>query len=674
MGNESLQYLVEGAKLICVNGSGITQLKIPKSHNYTSGGKKKANCKDCIACDNIPYFGKCQKNEDNYLCEGFMALEERWENTAVGITKAETVSGEEAITMKSVLLCKKGGIIMPLTSGQGYNQKINWKDFLERYQKITGWAAGKNLISNIFKSDPININTGNYIYEKESLFIDGSMPLSFSVFYNAINTGGQGVLGEGWNHNYEICLMRLSGDDLLEVILGDGCKILYHRDLGHKYISIMGDSGELRKTNFGYKFEIDNIFYEFDYEGRLLEQKDSNDNSLVFSYNKEGLLANVKSSSGGALYYTYNKHNRLIYVSDHTERKITIKYQYGRLRWITNAAGGVYEYRYNENGTVNEIITPREVIGVKNIYDGASRVTKQILPNGSIVELKYDDKNKCTYMKDQNGNMLVFESDSKMRNIRTIYEDGEEKYVYNDKNLPIRFIDKKGNTTKYSYDNHGNLTQVINALGEKVCMTYDSCNHLTNLKFADNSQKKFFYNNRGQLIRMVNQLGDSYSALYDNNRVICVIQPDQSRIQFDYDSRGNLISETNAFGQEVSYKYDDLNQIIQMTDGNFNTTHYFYDSNGNLTEAINAMGNVRKFEYNESGKVISITDFDGEKQSIEYDNCNRPCSYTDSEGNTTYYQYDNMGNISKIVYPNEGVATYIYNKFNQLKSYTDGKR
>lgn len=54
------EYLVEGATLMCVNGGSFGELKIPKGHGYTSGGRKKANCKDCKACTNIPYFGTCE--------------------------------------------------------------------------------------------------------------------------------------------------------------------------------------------------------------------------------------------------------------------------------------------------------------------------------------------------------------------------------------------------------------------------------------------------------------------------------------------------------------------------------------------------------------------------------------------------------------------------------------
>ena len=53
-------YLVKGAKLMCVNGKGIVELDIPQEHGYDEKGRAKANCTDCKEKDNIPYFEACR--------------------------------------------------------------------------------------------------------------------------------------------------------------------------------------------------------------------------------------------------------------------------------------------------------------------------------------------------------------------------------------------------------------------------------------------------------------------------------------------------------------------------------------------------------------------------------------------------------------------------------------
>jgi len=670
---DSTQYLVEGAKLMCVNGGCMTQLKLPKNHNYTSGGKQKANCKDCKACVNIPYFGECKKNEDTHQCEGFMDLVEKWENTAVSTTKAESVGGEDAISMSSVLLCKKGGIIIPVTSGQGYDGAIDWTEFLKRYQNVVRWAAGKNMLCHVFGKDPINMNTGNYIYEKEDLVIKGTIPLSFKLFYNAMECGNQGNLGEGWSHNYGVRLIKIVGEDLLGIVLEDGREVPYRRKLGGEYTPVMGDGGSLKKSGSGYFYEReDGDVYEFDSDGRLCTQRDKIGNQRIFSYNEDGLLKSVGNCSGAQLKYTYNREKNLIYVEDHTGRKVSLRYQYGKLRWFTNTSGNTYTYEYNENLKLDKIITPRGIAGVKNVYDGADRVVKQTMPDGGEVELRYDDKNNRTYMKEQNGNLIIYESDNRMRNIRTIYEDGEEIFSYNDSNQKIRYTDKNGNTTRYAYDNRGNLTQVINAMGQKTSMTYNGKGQLISVKDSGNGCFKYNYDDNGNCTEIINQLGISTQVIYQDKDMISeIIQPDKSNICFKYDLNGNIILYKNGSDGTNKYKYDLLNRIIESVDGNGNITKYEYDNQDNLVGIVNAAGKKKSYVYEES-KLVSITDFDGSKQIMNYDDSNKPYQYTDQEGNITLAEYNNMNMLSKKTLPNGRSIRYFYNHLNQLDYIEDG--
>lgn len=670
---DSTEYLVEGAKLVCVNGSCVTQLKLPKNHNYTSGGKQKANCKDCKACVNIPYFGECKKNEDNHQCEGFMDLVEKWENTAVSATKAETVGGEDAISMSSVLLCKKGGIIIPVTSGQGYDGEINWDAFLKRYQNVYKWVAGKNLACHVYGKDPINLNTGNYIYEKEGLFVNGRMPIQFKLFYNAMSNRVSESLGEGWIHNYDIRLEKNIEKNLISIIFEDGKEAPYRRMLRGDYEAVMGDPGILEEMGEGYRYQTKGgIIYWFDSEGRLMSQTDQKGNKCAFTYNEAGELKQVKNENGSWLEYRYNQEQRLIYVTDHTGRQIKLEYQYGKLRWFTNAKGRRYTYNYNENGKLNEVLTPQNTFAVKNVYDGADRIVKQTMPDGGVVELLYDDKNNRTYMKEENGNMIIFESDSRQRNIRTIYEDGEEVFSYNDKNQKILYTDKNGNTTRYAYDNRGNLTKVIDALGQKFYMTYDDRNHLSSMKYPNGTSIKNYFNEDGDLIETIDRLENSTKIEYLNNHLIDrFLLPDGSELKFGYDKNGNLTQILDPAGNRSEFTYNELGQQESMIDGNGNTIHFHYDIKGNLDEIMNPAGDNRKFQYNDSGKITEIKDFDESIHKMEYDGCNRCCKYTDPEGNVTLYEYDKIGKLMKKTLPNGGSYQYTYSHLGRLQTAID---
>ncbi|EOS20621.1 hypothetical protein C804_06260 [Lachnospiraceae bacterium A4] len=78
--------------------------------------------------------------------------------------------------------------------------------------------------------------------------------------------------------------------------------------------------------------------------------------------------------------HKYNKEGNLYRVCDHTGREVQLHYSYRVLQKYINSAGQVYNYGYNENLRLESITTPRNILAVKNIYDSANRVLKQITP------------------------------------------------------------------------------------------------------------------------------------------------------------------------------------------------------------------------------------------------------------------------------------------------------
>ena len=95
-----------------------------------------------------------------------------------------------------------------------------------------------------------------------------------------------------------------------------------------------------------------------------------------------GSYQKSEAQNGGILYYRYNKEGNLYHVSDHTGREVRLVYKYRVLYQYINASGQTYTYDYNENMRLNSVLTPRGIEGVRNIYDGANRVVKQMMPDG----------------------------------------------------------------------------------------------------------------------------------------------------------------------------------------------------------------------------------------------------------------------------------------------------
>ena len=664
--NMGSSYLVTGARLRCMWGSEPGRLVIPEGC-YTADGRPKATETDCKKEINISDFGECKLCEDGKTCKECMELTDKWENTSGSSWKLEKLNEATALTMDSVIFCKKGGMIAPETSGQGDVRKINWGALMARYLVGGLAAAFGNLDYSMFGFDPINLNTGNFIYEKEDLVIHGITTLSFHITYNSMEEYSGGSLGEGWHHNYEIYITD-SKDGKLDLHLGDGQVQPYRKTIGNIYTPLLKGFGLIKQEADGYRYAAgEGIEYTFDTLGRVLTKQDRNGNIDSFLYNANGQLSEVRGANGGILYYRYNKEGNLYHVSDHTGREVRLVYKYRVLYQYINASGQTYTYDYNENMRLNSVLTPRGIEGVRNIYDGANRVVKQLMPDGGMVELRYDDGGQCTYAKDQNGYITGYESDEKFRHTRTIYKDGEERFAYNENNQRTLYVDKNGNKTQYSYDDKGNLTGIIDALGRESRFTYNNNKKLITTSIEGEKILENTYDKEGHLIKTTDALGRCRETEYtEKGFPKQMILPDGSSTKITYDERGNITSITDPYNVIMKYQYDALNRVIAVSDNEDNKVCYTYDERDHLMSITNPEGAVRSYTYNASGKPVKTTDFDGSTDSIEYNAMGKPEKVSDKEGNTTIFHYDLSGNLSEEISPTGAVSVYKYDRNNRL--------
>ncbi len=660
-------YLVTGAKLRCIWGSKPAKLVIKDGHNFIADGRQKANKADCKKQENIPSFGVCKISSCGKNCRECMSLADKWVNTSGNSWKLEKLNGNTALTMDSILLCRKGGVIVPETSGQGEVRKINWKQLMARYPLIGFAAALGKTGCSVFGFDPVNLNTGNFIYEKEDLKIRGITTLSFHITYNSMEEYRGGSLGEGWHHNYEI-FIEDNKEGVLSLHLGDGRIVPYRKSIGNLYTPLSKGLGIIKQENDGYHYAAgEGTEYTFDELGRLLARKDRNGNTDRFLYNSKGQLSEVRGANGGVLYYRYNREGNLYHVSDHTGREVCLRYSYRVLYQYVNPSGHAYTFGYNENLRLESVTTPRGIEGVRNVYDSANRVVKQMLPDGGMAEFHYDDEGQCTYAKDQNGYITSYESDDKFRNVRTAYKDGEERFEYDDNDHRTLYVDKKGNRTRYRYSDKGHLLGLTDALGVQKDFTYNGEGKLLTAGIEGDRLLENVYDKAGHLIKTTDALGRSREIIYDEKGCpLRIILPDGSGIKITHDERGNISSITDPYDVTVGYEYDDLNRVIQITDNEGNKVSYQYDERDHLLSETNPEGAVRRYSYDASGRPVQATDYDGGVMTVEYNVTGKPEKLTDKEGNVTKRSYDLAGNLSEEVSPTGAVSVYQYDRNNRL--------
>lgn len=564
----------------------------------------------------------------------------------------------------------------------------SYEDFEKAFQECTrGWEENNKILEELMEAiaaalkggnneevaygaDPVNLNTGNFVYEKEDIRIDGMLPVSMVRSYNAKDKRS-GIFGKGWRHSYEVSL--LIEEETLIVILADGREETFVRK---KDGSFFGENtvNRLVKEQKEYKYLTpEGEIYSFSESGQYLRYKDKFDNILTISYSEERLEKVCCVREQTYLNFVYNQEGKLAQITDNQKRSCFYTYdEQGKLIQAVNAQGETYGYTYNEEGRIESIINAVGTVTVENKYDERGRVIEQKLPDKNKFSINYEDEKQCVTVTERNGSKVSYYHDERYRNVRTVYEDGEEQFAYNRKGQRIRYRDCNGNTTRYAYDGRGNLTQVIDALGVKSNATYDENNHLLKLTVNGVEQIKNIYDSQGNLIESRDALGRTTAFAYqEKGRPNRITRADGSNICFCYDEKGNITGITDPYGNSTTYEYDNLQRVIFATDPRGGKTSYTYDNMNRIISMVSPSGAVTGYRYNQSGKRIEVQRPDGEVLKTEYNILNRPSVVTDAMGNRVTLSYDAMWNISGIKTEEGAEEIYQYDNRNRLSKVTN---
>lgn len=550
--------------------------------------------------------------------------------------------------------------------------KAGWdettEDLAEFLAEIENDMQGVSVAAVTYSHDPVNLSTGNFVYDHEDMSIGGEIPLSFHRYYNS-KSRGKGSLGRCFVHDHGTCLEENAEKGKVTVTMGDGQKKTFRRMEDGTYKSLHSAMETLTKEGDHHALtEPTGERILFDGAGRMTRKENRNGRGVTFSHDGAGRLEKAETDNGTSLTYGYDDAGQLTRVTDHTGRSVELSYEKGKLAAVKDPMGNVYAYRYGKNGRIEEAVNPRGYVAVKNTYDEKRRITRQEFPDGGHMEYAYDDSRRQVILTERNGSRTTYVHDSRYRNTDILYEDGtKEHFEYNGKNQKVLHVDRNGNTTRMAYDNRGNLTQVINALGEKATLTYNADNRLVVLKVNGKEKLRNTYDGKGNLTFSAAADGTGNRITYDEQgRPVRIESPDKSVTSVTYDEKGNIEGIRDAGGSNVTYQYDSLNRVVRTVDGNGNATAYEYDDADKVSRVTNPLGAHRCYTYNESGKVTKVVDYDGYAVEAVYNAIGRIGRIKDKEGNVTELSYDSMWNTSRILQPDGSVIEHEYDKDGRL--------
>ena len=564
--------------------------------------------------------------------------------------------------------------------------------------RVTGQGLGNSQSqTTTFSKDPVNLATGNYIYDHVDLRITGrGLPFEFKRFYNSKDTTGTGVpLGFGWTHSYNINV-SIDVSNNAVIAYGDGHREIYAPNGSGGYISEPGIFNTL--TSGGGAFTLttkEQQKYFFNASGRLSSIADKNANTITLTYSGSN-LATITDAAGRAITFTSDANGRLTQITDPLGR--TVQYAYDantNLVTVTDLRGNVTQFAYDAFHQITSAIDPRGNTFVTMVYDPLQRIVslqKDALQNPT--QFDYDFVNGVTTVTDAAGNKSYNYYDDKHRIIRIVDNAGNgQNFEYDANNNRTKVVDKNGNVTSYAYDPNGNVISKVEPLGSATTISYDSKNNPTNRLDALGGTMLFNYDSNGNLIRSVNALGKTNSFAYDAfGQPTAVTDPNGNSTTNTYDSFGNLIRIQNALGGVTSNSFDVVSRKIAQVDALGRTTRFIYDYADNLTSTVNALGQTNSFTFDANNNRIAATDYLGNTTTSAYDQKDRlvavrdplggsitnaydkldlKISVTDARGGVMQYGYDAVGNLTSVTNATGRVTRYTYDPNGNRASITD---
>jgi RHS repeat-associated protein len=508
----------------------------------------------------------------------------------------------------------------------------------------------------------------------------------------------------------------------------------------------------------GPLFDADIDVRDYQPKLKIASYSDANGNTITFNRNGLGDIETISMEGETLLTYTYNA-NRLQFVTDYTGRRVEYHYTDGKLIAVRDVRGEVWHYAYqadtgyltsyrdpegftttldvdangvvskqsNDNGQQTQTITSyvkskdqsyrrqTDASGmitetwsnangqtVRLDINGETRYTIDIVLSDNSTNVRKLNQVENLYIKtrirtDAQGDKTRTDYDTWGNITKIIYPDGGTETRHYDLRFMLldRLTDETGVISEYSYDDNGNLIQMVEAKGlpeqRIVQYNYDSHGNQIEIKRLgdDNTQESiesFTYDNYGNLKTQTDGEGNhtqytEYDVLGNNKSLI------DSREKIwsgSFDLVGNLTQEIDPDGRITRYEYDKMGRRIKdISPNNSETTYQYYKNQlSSITEPAikgtpgedSPSGYTKQFHYNIIGSLTKITDAAGQERRRTYDDEGRIKELIDGNNNTILYEYKE-NQLTKVVYPTFS-ETFHYNYRNKVESTTinsDGK-
>ncbi|WP_432747297.1 DNRLRE domain-containing protein [Streptomyces sp. JH002] len=235
--------------------------------------------------------------------------------------------------------------------------------------------------------------------------------------------------------------------------------------------------------------------------------------------------------------------------------------------------------------------------------------------------------------------------------------------VYDALGQVVEQTDALGRTTRYSYDQLGNVSRRIDPPAghvhdDGVPWAWQNDLSLDALERLDlPGETTFTWTPTGLQLSATGPTGATSEATYDGlgrqlTQTVVERHPALHYLTavYTWDDAGRQVTSRSAGGRTIRAEYNSAGEVLSVTNRAGDTDTFRYDAFGRSTESIDATGRRSVSEYNALGLVVGTADYGtGEailrSTSATYDAEGNQISVTGATGTTRTFRYDALGNM-----------------------------
>lgn len=562
-------------------------------------------------------------------------------------------------------------------------------------------------ISRLFFSDTIDATavtkarpdrskpkTGSYTYSKQLLHVPGRspfLPFDFTIYYSSIPTRNSTTLDcymlfglfpmacipyydfyRDWTNTYN---WAVTAGEVNQVIVkrGDGVWEYFTKSGAEWIPEFEGNFSRLTCSGASCTYTtVDNIRYTL-VGGKLTLIEDDYGNRIAIQHLSSGLR--ITDTRDKVATITPDGRDWVVTYDGIATVRLHIHLDSegsANLASVTDPVGQTTTYTYKsgdvQHNLLETITDPDGNRIIKLQYDGDFRVVKEWDANDSVTTTQYVSNFVTRTDREGRQSFKIFDLDDRL----IVEQDpagGIVNYSYDEHHNITEIVDPLGYITSQIYDGW-RLQQRVNAHGDGTISTYDECPNKTSKTVSDgvvSYSSSFDYDECDRNLRTVTDpSGHQLSYTYnDDGQVTSSTDRNGNVYEFSYNDEGELESTTDPTGVTTSFEYDGLGRMTETSGPGVYTTRVF-DLAGRLQSETDALDRVTSYSYDSHGRVLTETAPDGAVTTFEYRRTGEVSKVIDPLGIEMRYEYNKEGQQTRTIDPLDRSVTYLYDDGGRL--------